>query len=277
MSHISCPFPGTEEVGTEIEGTARAACHNVACAADGTIFVQVGAGWFPCPSGGAPLFVPGYIGSLTCPEDNGLCTASDFGAGADVVTPSAWPTITSVTPQAGLPGTPVTIRGTGFSSLTTLTIEGEETAFTVTNDTMVVAVIPAELAVDSVRSAIFTASDADGFGTSKTGIYTLEAPVDSDSGSGTASAVDDLWDQIVAAVIEYWLYIVIGAGSLIVIFALYMCVKKLRSRKKVDVEKFGNPYDSDESEYYKRRSSRRDRPRRGGSRGQRGRRHGFVE
>jgi hypothetical protein len=106
----------------------------------------------PEGAGSGPIAVSGPGGAAT--------SATDFV----VVVPPAAPAIASFVPTAGLRGTLVTVRGSGFSDVTAVTFNGTPTAFDVVSAGEFTATVPAgatsgPIAVNSPAGSVASASE----------------------------------------------------------------------------------------------------------------------
>ena len=80
------------------------------------------------------------------------------------------PTVIGISPSSGLPGTAITVTGTGFSTATAVTVSGSATAFTVLSDTALRATVP----IDAVTGPVLVSNPA-GTATSP-GAFTVTPP-----------------------------------------------------------------------------------------------------
>ena len=109
------------------------------------------------------------IGAVTGPIT--VYTTLGSGTSATSFTIPPAPRITSFNPTVGVPGTVVTITGTGFTGATTVTFNGAPaTTFTVNSDTQITVTVPS-----GATTGLLTVVNPNGVGVS-TGRFTVQVP-----------------------------------------------------------------------------------------------------
>jgi len=98
-------------------------------------------------------------------------TLNGGSAASQVTVSPAMPTITGFAPTSGQPGTSVTVTGTNFINVQTVTLNGVSSTFTVTSPTTLIAVIPPTATTGSL-----TVQTLAGTATSATSFTVIPAP-----------------------------------------------------------------------------------------------------
>ncbi len=142
------PTQGTTLGGTVVTITGSGFT-GVDCTSPGTAVTFGGTPATACTKSGdtsmtatAPAHAAGTVDIVVTHPTNGASTATPATANDYLyVTPGA-PTVSSVTPASGPVGQEVTIKGTGFTNVTSVTFYGQASSYTVVNSTTITATAP---------------------------------------------------------------------------------------------------------------------------------------
>jgi hypothetical protein len=109
--------------------------------------------------------VPITVTAMAAGSTTVTATLNGGSAASQVTVSPAVPTITGFTPTSGQPGTSVTVTGTNFVNVQTVTFNGVSSTFTVTSPTTLIAVVPPTATTGSltVQTLAGTATSAASF------------------------------------------------------------------------------------------------------------------
>ena len=115
--------------------------------------------------------VPITVTAVAAGSTTVTATLNGGSAASQVTVSPAVPTITGFTPTSGQPGTSVTVTGTNFINVQTVTLHGVSSTFTVTGPTTLIAVIP-----PTATTGSFTVQTLAGTATSAANFTVIPAP-----------------------------------------------------------------------------------------------------
>jgi len=121
-------------------GTKRLGCYRSECAGPSDMRVMVGKLWYACTPN-ATIYVEGYGGHIYCPSLTQITAVCTNNSRQEF---SIWPSITSISPTFGSPGSKVTITGSGFikENIKSVIMHKECTNVTVLNNSTIIATLP---------------------------------------------------------------------------------------------------------------------------------------
>lgn len=197
--------------------TARPLCYKTACVDSNTLKVWVDSFWYDCPEGDDVAAI-NFGGAITCPKASLVCAQRPSNA-------TFWPTISIISPDAGLPGTTVTISGTNFFNITRVYIAGECTDIRVLSPERLTAVLPRYENIQNPTNFLKAAANVivvNTFGNNDLAYKAFKLEI---------SLSEDLAKAALSWVSEHWYVVVIAGVVLLAIILICYCCNRKSSKE----------------------------------------------